>query len=479
MSLFFHRYVDKNVKSSSLHRKYNDHVPLYLHNRPRYFVTNCVKKLEAAESIDSNLINEIGDGKYLVKSCTNSGGYSVDLGKKSGKLSCECFDWRKHKLPCKHIMGIMLFKKDSFDSIAMSYREAPCYNLDKFVVPQINSNSTQIGINDPPVFDSSIDDNATQTSELHAPQPSTKLPIRKYPKKTKGSACRELLQELKSLTFLTYDVEALEKLEECLLDLRDLVVRSCPSDEGLVIEEKTHQRRFKHKEETTNQNFLQLPVPRKKAITGRVGLKAEIIKSSSVTKLDQCSSNHQYQRAATVEEHIVLDDDAVYDIPMVNTPEEEVVIVAEVAASVGPAKKLRKLVFSEQEKESILSQQMLTDESINLAQNLLSQQFPDVDGLMDTVLGKINGFDIVKTSRRFSQILHTGAMHWICIGIQNITRSSNKCVEVYDSLSSGHITPSTAAQLANICHTHTKNQYALIFDLFSNRKMVWIVGCLQ
>ena len=37
---------------------------------------------------------------------------------------------------------------------------------------------------------------------------------------------------------------------------------------------------------------------------------------------------------------------------------------------------------------------MLTDESINLAQNLLAKQYPGNSGLIDTCLEKMNQFEI-------------------------------------------------------------------------------------
>ena len=45
------------------------------------------------------------------------------------------------------------------------------------------------------------------------------IPKKVYPKKSTASACREILNKIKSLTFVVYDGKALEKLEEQLLDI--------------------------------------------------------------------------------------------------------------------------------------------------------------------------------------------------------------------------------------------------------------------
>ena len=49
---------------------------------------------------------------------------------------------------------------------------------------------------------------------------------------------------------------------------------------------------------------------------------------------------------------------------------------------------------------------MLSDESINLAQKLLKEQFPEISGFQDTVIGKTQSFDIIKTG-----------LHWVTLGL--------------------------------------------------------------
>jgi len=74
-----------------------------------------------------------------------------------------------------------------------------------------------------------------------------------------------------------------------------------------------------------------------------------------------------------------------------------------------------------------------------------------VGGLTDTVLGKMNGFDL-QTDKRFIQILHTGEHHWICIANTDNARDSNDRVFIYDSLNSGKVTKS----VANCQYVHDK-----------------------
>jgi len=44
------RYMELNVRSSSLYRKYNDDVPQYLRNRPRRLIDDMRKKMVSLDS---------------------------------------------------------------------------------------------------------------------------------------------------------------------------------------------------------------------------------------------------------------------------------------------------------------------------------------------------------------------------------------------------------------------------------------------
>ena len=107
--------------------------------------------------------------------------------------------------------------------------------------------------------------------------------------------------------------------------------------------------------------------------------------------------------------------------------------------------KHRKLIFSDVEKRKIQQNQMLTDESINIAQNLLYNQFDNIGGLEDTVVGQVKEFSVFTSN--FIQIINTGMLHWICVSGNPAAEESR--VYIYDSLSSGTITYVSAAQIAN------------------------------
>ena len=69
------------------------------------------------------------------------------------------------------------------------------------------------------------------------------------------------------------------------------------------------------------------------------------------------------------------DDNSCQSKPERNEDNGDEVMVVKELKGTGPAKKQRNLKFSEYEKDIIQNGEMLTDESINIAQNLLKEQY--------------------------------------------------------------------------------------------------------
>ena len=188
---------------------------------------------------------------------------------------------------------------------------------------------------------------------------------------------------------------------------------------------------------------------KKSNLTGRVGISAERKrKARSITVIDP-----KIKKTNIIEEQPCFDLD-VHDIPMEETIkdlsnvndsttdndgqkdclkfdfeilerenkaipeteklvlEEDILITEEVPAS-GKITVSRNLKFTNEERNILLQEHMLSDESINLAQNLLKEQFPKISGFQNTVIGKTQSFDIVMTNENFIQLLHVGSLHWV------------------------------------------------------------------
>ena len=66
---------------------------------------------------------------------------------------------------------------------------------------------------------------------------------------------------------------------------------------------------------------------------------------------------------------------------------------------------------SDYKKELIEGNEMLTDESINLAMNLIHEQFPRNGGLTDSSTDRYQQFDIMPLENGYIQILHAAFLH--------------------------------------------------------------------
>ena len=210
---------------------------------------------------------------------------------------------------------------------------------------------------------------------------------------------------MKSLTFSIYEIEVLDTLEEELILLKEMLREHTVQDEGPVIEnpsrEKTFVGRLKHQKKlpTTIQqpnnilSFSNLPKPKSKKgiLSGRVGVAAERKRSSQAIKIP--SSLPTKKEPTVVQENIDLICPATYDIPIdehiiitnesnddlseEKLSDEDIVITKALDGNeIGVSqKKKRKLVLSNEAKAAILGNDMLTDESINLFQQLRQKTF--------------------------------------------------------------------------------------------------------
>ena len=122
--------------------------------------------------------------------------YEVFLGDDLRIPSCQCFEWKRKLMPCKHILAIVDEIKGGWNFISSKYRDSVFLNTDYEVV----------GITNIEVKDSSL---ATENQKIDSPDTNyyedsnedgdrisqfSQILTQRYPKRTKGATCRELLQ---------------------------------------------------------------------------------------------------------------------------------------------------------------------------------------------------------------------------------------------------------------------------------------------
>jgi len=92
--------------------------------------------------------------------------------------------------------------------------------------------------------------------------------------------------------------------------------------------------------------------------------------------------------------------------------------------------KVKDISLTNADKRILASGQTLTDKQINVAQRLLKEAFPKVNGLRLTLL---QNQDHKEATVNRIQILHINGNHWVCAA----TTSKGKLVHVYDSSYTG------------------------------------------
>ena len=129
--------------------------------------------------------------------------------------------------------------------------------------------------------------------------------------------------------------------------------------------------------------------------------------------------------------------------PLVPISTDDDIIITNVTTCL-PIKRLKRNIDTE-ELELINNQKMLTSTSINCAQNIIHQAFPNVSGLEDTTVGPKLNFSVQK--EEFVQILHNGSLHWLCVSNFGCKKGE---INNYDSLYCGVIANHVQKQIAKI-----------------------------
>ena len=129
----YREFLTANVKSRETNgiRSYGSFVPPFLKGRPRKFIEHCLPRIKNAETDfngNKNLLRtDIGNKLFEVKSSNDQKVYSCDL-----KLPrCDCMDWRRNKLPCKHMFYVFKYVPGiDWDTLPAAYLQQDFLKVD-------------------------------------------------------------------------------------------------------------------------------------------------------------------------------------------------------------------------------------------------------------------------------------------------------------------------------------------------------------
>ena len=457
-------------------------------------------------------------GFFKVRSPPNV--YEVHFGDSKCLPSCQCPDWERTRLPCKHFFAIFkYFPQWNFHNFPEHYRESPFLSLDKNVMfgnstsscnPQLceESITNHHSQNNPP------DHHELEPQEHHKPKPLyIDIPKNKRFFRTAATKCRDILNQIKNMTYLTEDVEAVEEVNDMLVTCLEKLKSSAPKSNHLILETKCYEKKPPFK---NTKKYKEIPKPLKKKhpYSGRVGEKAQAMKrlfnvSAAVPrnepptkkkKKESTPNNHIIEEQLPAEiinefneeyfevENITEITDNSFDEsasivseepPVVHSSDDivdeetdvhnrdgtdnlrtsgsvlegaaekqevieisdiendassetsdtpDIVITKVSSQPLANIVKRRKIILTTDDLNIIQADKELNDSIISACNDILHNQFPNINGLQDTTLGIVFQFD-THTSE-FIQVLHTGSRHWVMVSTINCAQRE---VNYYDS----------------------------------------------
>ena len=154
-------------------RAHSNQVPKFLQNKPHKMVANIMQKWQNCDiPVDDIDIISHCHGEFRVKSSTGTGQqYTVRYGDETNLPHCLCYDWRHHRLPCKHFCACMkAFPEWGWDKLGLAYTANPLFSLDEDIMGKLNHYDDDYSADhcqrNPSAPESSQENNTTVPGEL-------------------------------------------------------------------------------------------------------------------------------------------------------------------------------------------------------------------------------------------------------------------------------------------------------------------------
>ncbi|XP_053565233.1 uncharacterized protein LOC128655676 [Bombina bombina] len=415
-SMFFpnsyKKYVQLNLLSSELYRRYTYDVPVFLKNRPREFVAHILNRLSTNLSAeDVTTINGTAGIFSITSEFEKEKKYMVDFSQTVP--SCSCEDWRKHLLPCKHMCCIFKFVEDwGWEKLNPVYRTNPLFVLDNDcfiskVLEEPGKHVTKGCI-------------STTFSNYNL----TELPPRRRAKRTiLIRNCTQKLKRLVDTVYLIKDEAYLGQLETEISDILEMALNKIPSDYGLPLVESPQK-------EKSLTDILPLPKrlygKPKQPGSQRYGLKADNLKLDVWKNVDNKSV-------------LILEENE--NIENISTDSDKWVSICNYSLKL-------------KDKEVILLNQWLDDNIINAFQKLIAINFTSISGLCDTVILAHDSVSNINTNSVI-QIHHLGA-HWV------VSYTAGESVKIFDSIRTSRIQETLKKQLLKLYESLCIGEFSVL-----------------
>ena len=218
--------------------------------------------------------------------------YSLSFGDDETMPYCECVDWEKHRLPCKHFLAVFRhFKGWGFDKFPTHYRESPFLTLDHVVVFRKEPVDK---IDEEEAVEDAIQENMVHGPNVKFDEEPLKLPVRPKSCRTWNTKCKEAIKQVTSLIHIVDDTESLKEVYTLLHDCINVLSNAAQKEEGLVLEKpknkgtsKSSTSKSTTSKSGTSGSFKEIPKAKtRNPFSGRHGERAEIMKRTFKVNVD-------------------------------------------------------------------------------------------------------------------------------------------------------------------------------------------------
>ena len=401
----------------------------------------------------------------MVNSESSNERYQVWLGSETQLPSCQCMDYRKSRLPCKHICAVVSLPDVGWQSLGASFNNHPLFKLDDAVVAKpVNAQSStfqttdnihyddvldnhcDVHDNNDNVFDNDDDgfdnDNTfydrKRANRERLPAPSTNVPVDLKKRKGNKNNRAKIIATLKALhdeLYIVTDKQVLAKLGDMINEALLYARVNHPAENDLPLKDKTLSPRKGKKRKANNlqqssSDRSSLSLRAKKIKKKRYGIGADKReKASNLTILSNGSikrTEKESKKPCTIDltnmENDKLEDKTSHWLTVEGIN-----------------------LTSKSQAVLINHNGWLGDDHMDAAQRLLKKHNPTIAGINDIVLmtyfqrGKLE----IATNAGLTIQCHNIGGHWV------VSSSSKGCVTVYESLSTG-LNKTLLQQLAHL-----------------------------
>ena len=122
--------MQSNIKSSKLYR-INNNLPLWFNEKPKKHIKHCDEKLKLGKEILKDQIITT-EKKIAIKSAISKDvKYNVFFGDEDSYPDCNCVEWKKKQMPCKHMFPEMEnINGISWDSFSPQHKNSVFFEID-------------------------------------------------------------------------------------------------------------------------------------------------------------------------------------------------------------------------------------------------------------------------------------------------------------------------------------------------------------